>query len=335
MRAETVWSWLVDETSDGQRADKAVHEALQEEEDEALALSRSRVQKLIDDGHATLDGQPMKASTKLREGMRIELRVPPPVSLEVVAEDRPLEILYQDQHLLVVNKAPGVTVHPSETQATGTLVHALLFHIKDLSGIGGVQRPGIVHRLDKDTSGALVVAKSDEAHRKLVETFSKHDIERRYWALCYGVPKEEREQRIESLLGRSPSDRKKMAIDIKEGRRSVTHWRRLETYGNFASLIEARLETGRTHQVRVHLTSAGHSLLGDPVYGAVADKQHKWQMLPMPVRDAVRALPGQALHARVLGFTHPVTGEKLRFEAEPPPAFARVLETLRSTPSRG
>lgn len=301
-------------------------------------VSRSQVQKWIDEGRVLINDRPAKSpSVKLQAGDRIRIEVPPPRALELIPEDRPLDILFQDEHLVVVNKPPGLTVHPSATQYTGTLVHALLHHIRDLSGIGGVLRPGIVHRIDKDTSGALVITKTDLAHQRLVETFSKHAIERRYWALVYGSPTSaspDRETKIESLIGRSPSDRKKMSMTVKEGKRAVTYYRRIEEYAQpkhkpFASLIEARLETGRTHQVRVHLTGSGHSLLGDPVYGTASENQPKWQALPREVQDAMRALPGQALHARVLGFKHPITGQELRFEAEPPESFRLLLETLK------
>jgi 23S rRNA pseudouridine1911/1915/1917 synthase len=218
-------------------------------------------------------------------------------------------------------------------------VNILLHHVKDLSGIGGTLRPGIVHRIDKDTSGALVITKSDRAHQALVETFSKHDIERVYWALCYGSPpRASKPVRIEGHIGRSPSDRKKMAILKAGGRHAITFYRFIEEYARsgtgagkapFASWLEVTLETGRTHQVRVHLNSIGHSILGDPVYGTPSDRQPKWLALPEDVREAVQAMPGQALHARVLGFTHPVTGEKLRFEAEPPEEFKSLLQVLK------
>jgi 23S rRNA pseudouridine1911/1915/1917 synthase len=249
-----------------------------------------------------------------------------------VPEDRALDILYQDNHLVVVNKPPGLTVHPSETQREGTLVHALLHHIRDLSGIGGEMRPGIVHRIDKDTSGALVITKTDKAHRALAETFARHEIERAYWAFCYGSPLEA-SGRIESLIGRNLADRKKMSMTVKEGRHAITHYRRVEEYGSgrakpFAAWVEARLETGRTHQVRVHLTGLGHSLLGDPVYGTPSERHSKWLVLPADVREAVQKLRGQALHARVLGFTHPVSGEKLRFEADPPAELQALMDAL-------
>lgn len=293
----------------------------------------------MEDGAVLADGRPLRAGEKPRPGTLVELRLPEPIALDLVAEDRPLDILFEDAHLLVINKPPGLTVHPSETQTSGTLVNALLHHVRDLSGIGGALRPGIVHRIDKNTSGALVITKTDEAHRSLAETFSRHGIERAYWALCYGSPpggREGKPARIESHIGRSPTDRKKMANLDGSGaraRRAVSFYRKLKEYSlprrpPFASWVEVTLETGRTHQVRVHLAGIGHSLLGDPVYGPPSERQPKWVALPAEVREAVAALPGQALHARVLGFRHPVTGEDLRFEAEPAPPFSRLLTTL-------
>jgi 23S rRNA pseudouridine1911/1915/1917 synthase len=341
------WTWIAtaDAPELAERADRALHALITsgqgtwtglEDLAEPPPVSRSQLQKLMESGAVTVDGIRLPASARLRAGSAVTIEVPAPRTMELVPEDRPLDILFQDEHLLVVNKPPGLTVHPSTTQSEGTLVHALLHHIKDLSGIGGVLRPGIVHRIDKDTSGALVITKTDLAHQRLVETFQKHAIERAYWALCYGSPdlaRSGRQERIESLIGRSPTDRKRMSMKVTEGRKAVTYVKQLEEYATaggktFASWLEARLETGRTHQVRVHLTGMGHSLLGDPVYGTPTDSQPKWKALPADVREAVRALPGQALHARVLGFEHPVTGRKLRFEAEPPPEFARVQAAL-------
>lgn len=326
------------------RADRAILDALASgqgewEGAEPQSLSRSRIQKLMEDGNVLADEKPLRAGERPRPGSLVELHLPGPVPLELIPEDRPLDILYQDAHLIVINKPAGLTVHPSETQAQGTLVNVLLHHVRDLSGIGGALRPGIVHRIDKNTSGALVITKTDEAHRRLVETFSRHDIERAYWALCYGSPPDGaggNPARIETRIGRSPSDRKKMAnLEDKgaRGRRAVSFYRKLREFGlprntPFASWLEVTLETGRTHQVRVHLTGIGHSILGDPVYGTPSERQPKWLALPEEVRAAVQALPGQALHARVLGFTHPVTGEKLRFEAEPPAEYARLLAAL-------
>ena len=329
------------------RADVAVLNALESGEgqwnppletpDIRPPLSRSQIQRLIDEKRVTVDGRPTKANVKLKAGNIVRVEFHPPKPMELIPEDRPLEILYEDEHLLVVNKPQGLTVHPSSTQSEGTLVHALLHHVKDLSGIGGVMRPGIVHRIDKDTSGALVITKTDQAHQGLMETFSKHLIERKYWALCYGNFKETKanaEEKIESLIDRSPTDRKKMSMNVKTGRQAVTYLKKLEEYGvshakPFATWVEARLETGRTHQVRVHLTGYGNSIMGDLVYGVPGPRHPKLLALPEDVRSAVLALPGQALHARILGFDHPVTGKRLRFEAEAPPAFKLLLEAMQ------
>lgn len=328
----TEWIWIAE--LGGDRVDRSIA-AASEADAAAPKLSRSQIQKLITSGNVFINGAPAKASIKLSPGDRVSIQVPAPRKLELAPEDRALDFLYEDEHLLVVNKPPGLTVHPSETQKDGTLVHALLHHVKDLSGIGGVLRPGIVHRLDKDTSGALVITKTDAAHVALSKTFSEHKIERRYWALCFGMPKVDRaSQRIETLIGRNPKDRKRMSSAVKDGRKAITHLELLEAYGEtkknaFASLVEAILETGRTHQVRVHLTGAGNSILGDPVYGTPSDRHPKWLALPDRVRALVKNLPGQALHARVLGFKHPITGEEMRFEAEPFEAFRFLHEELK------
>jgi 23S rRNA pseudouridine1911/1915/1917 synthase len=334
-----VWSW----TADGElaRLDRTLTDAIEQGRglwnDNPRSVSRSQIQRLIEEGNIAIDGKVAKSSSKLSAGVKVQVTFPPPVAIDLIPEDRPIEILYQDKDLLVVNKPPGLTVHPSETQRTGTLVHALLHHVKDLSGIGGELRPGIVHRIDKDTSGALVITKTDEAHRKLVEVFSEHAIDRVYWALAYGSPVTG-QGKIEGRIGRSRTDRKKMAVledtDKDEGRHAITHYKRLQEFGTpskkpFASWIEAKLETGRTHQVRVHLTSLGHSLLGDPIYGTPSTNQAKWQTLPRDIQQAVQALPGQALHARVLGFDHPITGKKLHFEAELPEAYKNLLASLK------
>jgi 23S rRNA pseudouridine1911/1915/1917 synthase len=336
------WTWLVSAELAG-RADRAIAAALEgdlghwEHAGKPPRMSRSQVQRLIDEGAVTIQGAIVRASTKLSAGAVVRVEVPEPKPLSLAPENLPIEILYQDEHLLVVNKPAGLTVHPSATQPEGTLVHRLLHHVKDLSGIGGALRPGIVHRLDKDTSGALLVTKTDAAHAKMVDVFSRHAIERRYWALVYGSPDTGapgKARVIESTIGRALNDRKKMAMDVKGGRRAVTRVRRIEEYAvegkaPFAAWVECELETGRTHQVRVHLTGIHHSLLGDPVYGVPSGRAGKWAALPRSVQQAVEAMPGQALHARVLGFEHPVTGAKLRFEAEPPAAFRALHEALR------
>lgn len=331
------WEWTA--TSPAERADRAILEALEAGEGQwsgaegsGVDISRSRIQRLMEQARILIDGAPARANQKIRAGTRVRIDFPAPVPLELTPEDRPIDVLFEDRELLVVNKPPGLTVHPSATQREGTLVHALLHHVKDLSGIGGKLRPGIVHRIDKDTSGALVITKTDAAHRGLVEKFARHDMERVYWALVYGSP-EKTKGTIESTIGRNPADRKKMAMNVKGGRRAVTHYERLDSYAAesarpFASWLALTLETGRTHQIRVHLTGLGNSILGDPVYGTPSAKQSKWLALPPDVRAAVGKLPGQALHARVLGFEHPITGKTLRFEAEPPAAFRELMRTL-------
>lgn len=279
---------------------------------------------------------PLKANSKIKQGAIVQLALPPPTPSELVPENQSLEILYEDEHLLVVNKPPGLTVHPSPTQMTGTLVHGLLHQIQNLSGVGGVLRPGIVHRIDKDTSGSLVITKTDLAHTRLAETFAKHDIERRYWAICYGsppIPIQGKPVQISTLIGRNPKDRKKMSAEVSTGRRAITYYTKLKEFAQpqktpFASILEATLETGRTHQVRVHFTSIGHSILGDPVYGTPSERHSKWLALPEKIRALVRQLPGQALHAKVLGFKHPITGEALRFDAPFPPLFQEFLLLL-------
>jgi 23S rRNA pseudouridine1911/1915/1917 synthase len=339
MTRTVTWTWLVQSDSHS-RADRAILEALELARGSASnplpPVTRNQLKRLLEEGNVTLQGTPLKASSKLKPGNLIQIEFPPPQTSELIPEKRDLEILYEDEYLLVVNKPPGLTVHPSPTQMEGTLVHALLHHVQDLSGIGGILRPGIVHRIDKDTSGALVITKTDLAHARLAETFSHHEIERVYWAICYGAPEAlEIPRKIESLIGRNPHDRKKMSMKVKQGRKAVTYFKTLEKYSvsnrpAFASLLHVTLETGRTHQIRVHLTGIGHSLLGDPVYGTPTETQAKWLALPESVRSAVQQLPGQALHARILGFKHPITGQNLRFEAKPPEGFEELLIQLRN-----
>ena len=333
--ARSSWSWKVERAA-AVRADKAACEAVKNGEGlwsgEPQKCTRSRLQKLAEDGCVRLNGGAFAADRALTAGDVVQIDFPEPVDLQLRPEDIPLDILHEDEHIAVVNKPQGMTVHPADPCHEGTLVHALLHHITDLSGIGGVMRPGIVHRIDKNTSGVLVVTKTDAAHARMSEIFAKHDIERQYWAICFGSPGKA-ERRIESLVGRHPSDRKKMSTAVKRGRRAVTRVRALEEFGGakpFASLVEARLETGRTHQVRVHLAAiAGCSVIGDTLYGVPSGRHPKWLALPDTVREAAGQLAGQALHARVLGFNHPVTGRPVRFEAPPPTAFMNVLETLR------
>lgn len=322
MNKTITWTTTIESAN---RSDQIISSFLQKEH--GLPISRNQVQKLIEKNLIKVNGQSIKPKQKLNIGDVVVVEIPPPETLELIPEHIDLEILYEDDDIIVVNKPARLTVHPSETQKTGTLVHALLSIVKNLSGIGGVLRPGIVHRLDKNTSGALVVTKTDSAHQKLTKIFSAHEIERRYLAICYGCPASEI-QTVTSTIGRSPSDRKKMAMNVKNGRKAITHIKVLEKYGDFASLIEAKLETGRTHQVRVHLNGIGHSILGDPVYGVPSSRHQKWLALPKEIKEATLKLPGQALHAKTLGFNHPISKKELRFEAQPPEEFRHLLNLL-------
>ncbi len=325
---------LIADLDSRERADKYIY-ALIEGSDEVPNLSRSQIQRLIENGSILVNGAPIRTKDEISNGAQIEINIPAPTEISVEPENIPLTLLYEDSHLIVVNKQPGLTVHPSETQKTGTLVNALLYHVKDLSGIGGKLRPGIVHRIDKDTSGAIVVTKTDAAHAGLSALFAKHDIERRYWAIVYGAPKWEEPFTFRSTIDRSPNDRKKMAVNVEGGREAISHFTRIENYGltkkqPFSSLIEAKLETGRTHQVRVHLNHLNHSLLGDPLYGTPTENQPKWKALPRNIQEAVQKLPGQALHARILGFKHPISGQNLHFEAPPFPEYQALLSALQT-----
>lgn len=327
----SVWKWQVPQNWPNGRADHQLLTLLQETGEPQFNLTRSRLQKLFEEGLVYVDGRPIKASAKLKPGQNITVTVPAPVPLEVLPEDLRIEILYEDEHLIVVNKPPGMNTHPTDHETTGTLVNALLFHADGLSGIGGKIRPGIVHRLDKNTSGAMVVAKTDACHEALSMIFSRHAIERAYWALCYSALSSEKELlKVESLIGRNPDDRKRMTMDTRRGKKAITWVKTLERYGKkpYASWIEARLETGRTHQIRVHLTSLHCSVLGDPVYGTPSSQQAKWKALPSAVQSAIRGLPGQALHARILGFEHPITQKQLYFEATPPLPFQQLHSAM-------
>ena len=313
----------------GQRLDVALTEAAR---DAGLVLSRTRIKGLIEAGALSLDGAPATdANRKLKGGEALVLVVPPAEEAEPRGEAIPLAIVYEDAHLVVIDKPAGLVVHPAPGHATGTLVNALIAHCGDsLSGIGGVKRPGIVHRLDKDTSGLLVVAKSDAAHHGLAALFADHgrtlSLTRTYRAFVWGRP-ERVFGTIEAPLGRHGSDRLRMAVVPEErGRLAVTHWRREADLGDHTSLIACNLETGRTHQIRVHMAHIGHPVLGDPLYArGFATKIVK---LPPGAREAVEALRRQALHAAVLGFTHPVTGEEMLFESPLPPDLVALEATL-------
>ena len=280
----------------------------------ALAgVTRSRAGALMKDGHVTVDGVAQtKAGFKLKAGMRVTVEVPDPAPSKAQAEDIDLDIVYQDADLAVVFKPSGMVVHPAAGNETGTLVNALLKHLDNLSGIGGEIRPGIVHRIDKDTSGLLLIAKNDMAHLSLSEQIRAHAVHRAYKAIVIGNLKED-EGTVDAPIGRHPVDRKRMAI-VQGGREAVTHWTVLERLRG-ATFVECRLTTGRTHQIRVHMASVGHPVLGDPVYGP--------KKSPYPVAG------GQLLHAYRIGFKHPRTGEEMRFEADPEPRFTQWLEKLR------
>jgi 23S rRNA pseudouridine1911/1915/1917 synthase len=319
------------ETDAGERLDRVL--ALHVPE-----LSRARLQMLIRAGDVTgRDGRALlTTSVKVKAGDVITVQVPPPEAAEPVAEDIPLTIVHEDASVIVIDKPAGLVVHPAAGHSTGTLVNALLFHCGDsLSGIGGVKRPGIVHRLDKDTSGLLVVAKTDKAHQGLSAQFAAHGadglLQRQYLALVWGSfdrPKGS----IDAPIGRSPTHRTKMAVvALEDGRHAVTHFERVATVAcegkTSVSLVRLTLETGRTHQIRVHLAHIGHPVLGDPVYGTgFATSINR---LPEAAADALRALGRQALHAALLGFKHPVTGRKMRFESPLPPDMALIVKALR------
>jgi 23S rRNA pseudouridine1911/1915/1917 synthase len=317
--------------SAGERLDRFLGRAMVERR---VALSRTRIKTLIEAGEVGVDGaQARDPSMRLAEGARIAFEAPRLEESSIVGEDLPLTVVHEDEHLIVIDKPAGLVVHPAPGHAAGTLVNALIRHCGDsLSGIGGVRRPGIVHRLDKDTSGLLVAAKSDAAHRGLAELFADHgqtgSLERRYLALAWGGFAATA-GRVDRAIARHPRRREKMAIVSEErGRHAVTHWR-LEERFTAASLVRCRLETGRTHQIRVHMASIGHPLLGDSVYGA--GFKTKATQLSDAARDALTALGRQALHAAVLGFAHPITGQQLRFQSAPPKDFSNLINALRET----
>ena len=298
-----------------------------------IALSRTRLKALIEASEVRIDETIARdPSTRLAAGARIAFEAPPPEELTLAGEDIQLAVVYEDEHLIVIDKPAGLVVHPAPGNAAGTLVNALIRHCgKSLSGVGGVRRPGIVHRLDKDTSGLLVIAKTDAAHWGLAELFADHgrtgSLEREYIALVWGGF-DATAGKVVAPIGRDPRHREKMAVMSGErGRHATTHWRLEEAFGP-ASLVSCRLETGRTHQIRVHMASIGHPLLGDSVYGS--GFKTKAALLGDPARSALGALGRQALHASLLGFEHPVTAETLRFKSPAPEDFVRLLKALRA-----
>jgi 23S rRNA pseudouridine1911/1915/1917 synthase len=297
--------WVLEEM-EGERLDLFVTESMD-------GLSRVLVQNLIKAGQVKVNGQAVKSSYHIRAGDEVEVEVPVPQAVEIVAQDISLPILYQDEDLVVVDKPKGLVVHPAHGNWDNTLVNALLFHIHDLSGINGELRPGIVHRLDKDTSGVMVVAKNDAAHRSLAEQIRVHSIKREYIALVHGVIKENLGT-IDAPIGRSLLDRKKMAV-VKDGRPAISHYEVLQRFHNY-SLVKVSLMTGRTHQIRVHFAYIKHPVVGDPLYGPV--KKHF-------------DLDSQALHAQLLGFDHPRSGEYMEFVSPLPEYFQAVLAQLAKT----
>lgn len=297
---------IVEQEDQGKRLDLFLSEKQPE-------YSRSFFQNLIKEKNVLVDGKSEKANYKVKAGQRIQIFIPPPKQISLEPENIPLDIIYEDQDIIVINKPQGMVVHPAPGNYSGTLVNALLYHCDNLSGINGKIRPGIVHRIDKDTSGLLVVAKNDQAHRRLALQIKEKKAFRVYWALVENNIKED-QGTIDAPIARHPVDRKRMAVvHLPQSRPAVTHFKVLERFGEY-TLVEARLETGRTHQIRVHMAYIGHPVVGDPVYGS---------------RKQRFKLDGQALHACKLGLVHPTTNEYMEFEAPIPEYFDRLLKTLR------
>jgi len=297
--------WTVDADAAKTRIDKYITENLGEE------VSRSQVQLWIADGHVSVNGGPIKSNYKVSQGDRIVLKVPEPSAVEIIPEDIPLEIAFEDGDVIVVNKPRGMVVHPAPGHSSGTLVNALMFHCKDLSGINGELRPGIVHRIDKDTTGLIMAAKNDKAHASLAAQLKEHSVNRRYLALVHGNITHD-QGTIDAPIGRDAQDRKLYTVTDRNSKHAVTHFTVVERFGDY-SLLELKLETGRTHQIRVHMKYIGHPLVGDPVYG----------------KSKGIKLNGQALHAAVLGFVHPSTGEYKEFSAPMPSDMNELLTILR------
>lgn len=278
-------------------------------------MTRSYLQKLIRDGNITVNGKAAKSSLKLSKGDSVRVCIPEPEELQVLPEAIPLDILYEDSDLIIVNKPKGMVVHPAAGHYSGTLVNALMYHCRDsLSGINGVMRPGIVHRIDQNTTGSLIVCKNDRTHQAVAEQLKEHSITRKYRALVHGRLTED--GTVHTTIGRHPQNRKEMAVNVPNGKDAITHYHVLESYDRF-TYIECQLETGRTHQIRVHMKSIGHPILGDDVYG--------------PSKCPFSGLEGQTLHAMTIGFVHPGTGEYLEVNAPLPEYFNKLLENLRRT----
>jgi 23S rRNA pseudouridine1911/1915/1917 synthase len=316
----------VPEEAAGERLDRVLADAFD-------GRSRSFLKRLIEDGCVSVaesGATIVEPSYRVKPHETFRVSVPEPAEARPQGEAIPLEIVYEDAHLIVIDKPVGLVVHPAPGNLTGTLVNALIAHCGDsLTGIGGERRPGIVHRLDKDTSGLMVAAKTAAAHEALTDQFSSRAVDRAYSALVWGVPRPSAGE-IEGNIGRSPRNRKKMAVRTTGGKPALTLYRTLEAFGDAAALVECRLATGRTHQIRVHMAHIGHPVMGDPFYGSGPTRGRK-SKLSADALDRIAALPGQALHARLLGFIHPETGEKLVFESDLPANMAELRHFLSST----
>ena len=299
---------IVTDEHDGMRIDKLISELID-------SFSRSYIQKIIKDGKVTLNGKVVKASATVSEGDEIDMDVPPSMIPEILPQDIPLDIIYEDNDVLVVNKPKNMVVHPAAGHFTDTLVNAIMYHCRDnLSGINGVMRPGIVHRIDKDTTGSIIICKNDIAHQSIAAQLKEHSIKRVYHAICYGIIEED-EIVIDKPIGRSVNDRKKMAVNMQNGKSAVTHVKVIKRFENDKfTYVECRLETGRTHQIRVHMSHIGHPLLGDDTYASGRNSKFK--------------LEGQCLHAKTLGFVHPVSGKYIETDAPLPEYFSHLLEIL-------
>lgn len=296
--------WIAGEEHAGERIDKFVSECLD-------GVSRTQIQQWIKEGHISVNEKQVKPNYKLAEGDRIKLNIPDPEQVDIRPEPIPLDIYYEDKDVIVVNKPRGMVVHPAPGHSSGTLVNALMYHCKDLSGINGEMRPGIVHRIDKDTSGLIMAAKHDKAHASLADQLKEHSVTRKYLALVQGNLAHE-QGTVEAPIGRDPKDRKLYTVTEKNSKEAVTHFVVMERFGDY-TLTELKLETGRTHQIRVHMKFIGHPLVGDPAYGK---SKKEW-------------IRGQALHAAVLGFKHPMTREYLEFEAPLPEDMKQLIHSLR------
>ncbi|MDR6551399.1 RluA family pseudouridine synthase [Paenibacillus qinlingensis] len=299
--------WTVETQFGGERIDKFITEALEED------ISRTLVQQWVKDGHVKVNGKVVKPNYKLSVQDVIALHIPEPQGVELAAENIPLNVVYEDSDVIVINKQRGLVVHPAPGHYSGTLVNALMYHCKDLSGINGELRPGIVHRIDKDTSGLIMSAKNDKAHASLAEQLKAHTVNRKYIALVHGYIQHD-QGTIDAPIGRDSHDRKMYTVTDKNSKTAVTHFVVIERFGDF-TLVELKLETGRTHQIRVHMKFIGHPLVGDPMYG----------------KSKGMLMDGQALHAAILGFKHPRTGEWMQFEAPIPPDMENLIQTIRTT----